>query len=71
MIIQVVLLVSMEIGNHFMNSTGVVGDTIYLTYVIDFTSETNNFGNLRAEHCPKDAYSIINEAKIGRYALYD
>jgi hypothetical protein len=54
-----------------MDSTGLVGDTIYLTYVIDFNCETSNFGNLRAEHCPNDAYTIINDAKITRYATYE
>ena len=53
-------MVSQEIANHFMNSTGVIGDTIYLTYVLDFNCETANFGNLNAEHCPKDAYQVIN-----------
>jgi hypothetical protein len=31
-----------------MDSTGLVGDTIYLTYVIDYNSESSNFGNLNA-----------------------
>lgn len=53
-----------------MNSTGLVGDTIYLAYVIDFNCETSNFGNLKAEHCPHEAYEIINEAKINRYSDY-
>lgn len=61
----------MEISNHFMNTTGLIGDTIYLTYVMDFTCETTNFGNLNADHCPRQAYDVINEAKIGRYAVYD
>lgn len=43
---------SQEIANHFMNSTGVIGDSIYLTYMIDFNCETTNFGNLHADHCP-------------------
>jgi hypothetical protein len=54
-----------------MNATGVIGDAIYLTYVIDFNCETTNFGNLNADHCPKEAYAVINEAKISRYATYD
>lgn len=29
-----------------MDSTGLVGDTIYLTYVIDYECESSNFGNL-------------------------
>lgn len=62
---------SQEIANHFMNATGVIGDTIYLTYVLDFNCETSNFGNLNADHCPKDAYAVINEAKISRYSVYD
>ena len=68
---QVVFLVSQEIANHFMNSTGVVGDTIYLTYVLDFNCETNNFGNLNADHCPDSALQVIKEAKITRYSAYD
>lgn len=68
---KVVVLVSFEIANHFMNATGVIGDAIYLIYVIDFNCETTNFGNLNADHCPKEAYTVINEAKISRYATYD
>ena len=43
-----------------MNSTGVIGDTIYLTYVMDINCETANFGNLSAIHCPPSAYKVIN-----------
>lgn len=31
-----------------MNSTGLVSDTIYLAYVIDYNCESSNFGNLNA-----------------------
>ncbi len=48
-----------------------MGDAVYFTYVMDFNCETSNFGNLNAAHCPEDAYNVINEAKIGRYAIYD
>lgn len=62
---------SLEIATHFLDSTGLVGDTIYLAYVIDYNCESSNFGNLNAEHCPADAYEIIREARIGKYAVYD
>lgn len=54
-----------------MNSTGLVGDTIYLCYVIDYANESTNFGNLHAQHCPEEAYEVIREAKIGKYAQFD
>ena len=54
-----------------MNATGLVGDTIYFAYIIDYINESSYFGNLNAEHCPKYAYEIIREAKIGKYAAYD
>ena len=54
-----------------MDSTGLVGDTIYLAYVIDYNCESANFGNLNAKHCPVDAYEVIKEARIGKYAAYD
>ena len=50
-----------------MNTTGLVGDAVYFTYVIDFTCETANFGNLHATHCPTDAYEVIHEAKNSRH----
>jgi hypothetical protein len=31
-----------------MNTTGMVGDSLYFTYIIDFNCETSNFGNLNA-----------------------
>lgn len=71
LIMQVTLLGSLEIATHFMDSTGLVGDTIYLSYVIDYNCESSNFGNLNAEHCPPDAYEVIREARIGKFALYD
>ena len=66
-----VLLVSTEVSTHFRNSPGLDGDTIYLTCTIDYNCESSNFGQLNAEHCPRKAYEVIREARVGKYAIYE
>lgn len=40
----VVFLGSLEISNHFMNSTGLVGDTIIFAYSVDISIENKDYG---------------------------
>ena len=54
---------SNEVATHFLDPTGLVGDTIYLTYTIDYHVESTNFGQMKAEHCPQNAADIIWQAR--------
>ena len=47
-----ILLASLEISNHFMNLTGLVGDTIVFMYTVDLEIEKKNYGEMEPHSCP-------------------
>ena len=67
----VVLFASLEISNHFMNSTGLVGDTIVFMYSADLEVQKKNYGELEPYSCPESVQDIINEVKAGNTYVYD
>jgi hypothetical protein len=57
------LFASLEISNHFMNSTGLIGDIIVFAYFADLEIERNFYGDLKPYSCPESVYEIINGVK--------
>lgn len=67
----VVLIGSLEISNHFMDSTGLVGDTIVFAYSADLEVQKKNYGELEPYSCPDSIKDIIHEVKAGNTYVYD
>ena len=67
----VVFFGSLEISNHFMNSTGLVGDTIVFAYSADLEVQKKNYGELEPYSCPDSIREIIHEVKAGNTYVYD
>jgi hypothetical protein len=56
----VVFFVSLEISNHFMNSTGLMGDTVVFAYSADLEIQKSHFKDLEPFCCPEEIKDIIN-----------
>lgn len=67
----VVFFASLEISNHFMDTTGLVGDTVVFAYSVDLEIQKKNFGELEPYSCPESVRDIINEVKAGNTYIYD
>ena len=67
----VVFFGSLEISNHFMNSTGLVGDTVVFAYSADLEVQKKNYGELEPYSCPDSVRDIIHEVKAGNTYVYD
>jgi uncharacterized membrane protein len=59
----VVFFVSLEISNHFMNLTGLMGDTVVFAYTADMEIQKNEFGKYEPASCPESIRGIMNELK--------
>lgn len=62
---QITFFGSIEIANHFMDSTGLVGDTIVFMYVVDLEIEKKYYRQMEPYSCPQDAYDIIHRSRAG------
>ncbi len=67
----VVFIGSLQISNHFLNLTGLVGDTIIFLYFTDIEIEKKDFGDADPFTCPNSVRDIIYEVKTGRTYIYD
>lgn len=56
----VVFFGSLEISNHFMDSTGLVGDTIVFAYSADLEVQKKNYGELEPFSCPDSIKDIFH-----------
>ena len=65
-----VFLASLEISNHFMNLTGLVGDTLVFMYTADLEIEKKNYGEMEPHSCPESILEVINEIRVAE-AVYD
>jgi hypothetical protein len=55
-----VFFASLEISNHFMNSTGLMGDTVVFAYIADVEIEKHFYSDSKAYSCPESVSTIIN-----------
>jgi hypothetical protein len=62
------LFASSEICNHFINATGLVGDTIVFMYTVDIEIEKKNFGGTEPHSCPDAVREIIRKSRINEEA---
>lgn len=67
----IVFLGSLEISNHFMNTTGLIGDTLVFMYTVDVEIEKKNYGEMEPYSCPDEIKDIIREVKAGNYYVDD
>ena len=65
-----ILISGLEISNHFMNLTGLVGDTIVFMYTVDLEIEKKNYGEMEPHSCPEKPLEIINRVRVAE-AVYD
>lgn len=61
----VTLFGSLEIAGHFMNTTGLVADTITFMYTADLEIEKKHFGEMNPYSCPFEVEEIIHQIKVG------
>lgn len=67
----VVFFGSLEISNHFMDSTGLVGDTIVFAYSADLEVQKKNYGELEPFSCPDSIKDIFHEVKVANTDAID
>lgn len=66
----VTFLAALEISNHWMNATGLVGDTLVFMYTVDLEIEKKNYGEMQPYSCPESIQPIIQKVRVAD-ALYD
>lgn len=64
--ITVVFLGGLQISNHFMNTTGLIGDTLVFMYSMDIEIQKKEAGEPEPYNCPNKIRDIIYEAKAGK-----
>lgn len=67
----VVFFGSLELSNHFMNTTGLIGDTLVFMYTVDIEIEKKNYGEMDPYSCPDSVNEIIREVKAGNTYIYE
>lgn len=67
----IVFLGALEISTHFMNCTGMVGDTVVFLYFADIEIEKKDFGDAEPYTCPNSVRDIIYEVKAGKTYIHD
>lgn len=65
-----IFLAALQISNHFMNLTGLVGDTLVFMYTVDLEIEKKNYGEMQPHSCPEKILEIINDIRVAE-AVYD
>ena len=55
---------SLEIATHFINISGLVGDTLAFMYAVDFEIEKSYYGRMEVNSCPPEIKEIIMYVKI-------
>lgn len=64
--ITVVFLGGLQISSHFMNATGLIGDTLVFMYSMDVEIEKSGVGEPEPYNCPNKIRDIIYEVKAGK-----
>ena len=61
----VMFLLALEVTQHFMNISGLVGDTITLLYTFDYELERYNYNEITPYSCPFSISEIIFMIRFG------
>jgi hypothetical protein len=66
----VVFFASLEISTHFMNSTGLLGDTVVFAFATDLEIQ-KKYREEEPYCCPDKIRDILNEVKVDRVYIPD